>query len=224
MTSPHPPHIAVVGAGAFGGWTALWLRRRGCRVTLLDSWGPGNSRASSGGESRVIRAIYGPDRVYVDWVVRSFEIWEESEARWNVRLYHPTGTLWMCGGPDDYVRSALPLLQEAGLPAAELDLAEARRRFPQIDFAGITSTFFEERSGWLAARRACRAVAAALVAEGGEVRTAAVRPGPLRGGRMERLELSDGTSLAADAYVFAAGPWLPGLFPELLGDPRLTNK
>ncbi len=218
MTSPHPPHIAVVGAGAFGGWTALWLRRRGCRVTLLDSWGPGNSRASSGGESRVIRAIYGPDRVYVDWVVRSFEIWEESEARWNVRLYHPTGTLWMCGGPDDYVRSALPLLQEAGLPAAELDLAEARRRFPQIDFAGITSTFFEERSGWLAARRACRAVAAALVAEGGEVRTAAVRPGPLRGGRMERLELSDGTSLAADAYVFAAGPWLPGLFPELLGD------
>jgi glycine/D-amino acid oxidase-like deaminating enzyme len=213
-----PVHVAVVGAGAFGGWTALWLRRRGCRVTLLDAWGPGNSRASSGGESRVIRAIYGPDRVYVDWVARAFEIWEESEARWNVRLYHPTGTLWMCGGPDDYVRAALPHLEAVGLRAPELGLSEARRRFPQIDFTEITSVFLEERSGWLAARRACRAVAAALEEEGGEIRLAAVRPGAVRGGSMDGLALSDGSSLEADAYVFAAGPWLPGLFPDLLGN------
>ncbi|HKH47192.1 MAG TPA: FAD-dependent oxidoreductase [Thermoanaerobaculia bacterium] len=218
MTSARSLHVAVVGAGAFGGWTALWLRRRGCRVTLLDAWGPGNSRSSSGGESRVIRGIYGPDQVYVDWVVRAFEIWEESEARWNVRLYHPTGTLWMFGGPDDYARTSLPYLQAAGLPAAELDLAEARRRFPQIDFTGITSAFFEERAGWLAARRACRAVAGAFIEEGGELRETAVRPGPVRGERMERLELADGTTLEADVYAFAAGPWLPSLFPDLLGN------
>jgi len=213
-----PLHVAVVGAGAFGGWTALWLRRRGCRVTLLDTWGPGNSRSSSGGESRVIRGLYGPDRLYVDWVVRSFEIWEESQARWGTPLYHPTGTLWMFGGPDDYARAGLPHLQAAGLPASELDLGEARRRYPQVDFTGITSAFFEERSGWLAARRACRAVAAALVRKGGTVREVAVRPGPVHDGRMERLELSDGTSLQADAYVFAAGPWLRDLFPRLLGE------
>jgi glycine/D-amino acid oxidase-like deaminating enzyme len=217
MNSPSL-HVAVVGAGAFGGWTALWLRRRGCRVTLLDAWGPGHSRSSSGGESRVIRGMYGPDQVYIDWVVRSFEIWAASEEQWNVRLYHPTGALWMFDGPDDYARTSLPLLQAAGLPASELDVAEARRRYPQIDFVGIGSVFFEERAGWLAARRACRAVASAVGREGGEVREAAVRPGPLRGGRMERLELSDGSFLEADAYVFAAGPWLPGLFPELLGN------
>src|SRR5436190_10503853 len=55
------PHVAVVGAGAFGGWSALYLLRKGARVTLLDAWGPGNSRASSGGETRVIRATYGRD-------------------------------------------------------------------------------------------------------------------------------------------------------------------
>src|SRR5580704_18527791 len=48
-------HVCVIGAGAFGGWTALHLLRRGAWVTLLDAWGPGNSRASSGGETRVIR-------------------------------------------------------------------------------------------------------------------------------------------------------------------------
>jgi hypothetical protein len=54
------PSVIVVGAGAFGGWTALSLVQRGARVTLLDAWGPGNSRASSGGETRTIRATYGP--------------------------------------------------------------------------------------------------------------------------------------------------------------------
>jgi glycine/D-amino acid oxidase-like deaminating enzyme len=218
MSTPRSLHVAVVGAGAFGGWTALHLLRRGCRVTLLDAWGPGNSRSSSGGESRVIRGVYGPDRIYIDWVVRSFQIWEESQARWSASLYHPTGTLWMFGGPDDYARTAVPHLEAAGLPIAELDMAEARRRFPQIDFAGITSAFFEERSGWLAARRACRTVAAAFVQEGGDLRQTAVRPGAFHGDRMERLELADGSSLEADAYVFAAGAWLPGLFPDLLGD------
>lgn len=217
MSTPSPS-IAVVGAGAFGGWTALHLLRRGCRVTLLDAWGPGHSRSSSGGESRVIRGVYGPDRVYIDWVVRSFAIWEESQARWNVPLYHPTGTLWMFGGPDDYARTAVPHLEAAGLPIAEIGLAEARRRFPQVDFAGITSVFFEERSGWLAARRACRTVAAALVQEGGELLQVEVRPGAIHSGRMECLELSDGSALEADAYVFAAGAWLPGLFPDLLGE------
>src|SRR5438309_5614872 len=47
-TSQRGLHIAVVGAGAFGGLTALFLLRRGARVTLVDSWGPGNSRSSSG--------------------------------------------------------------------------------------------------------------------------------------------------------------------------------
>src|SRR3981081_3779635 len=54
------PSVVVVGAGALGGWSALQLAQRGAKVTLLDAWGPGNSRASSGGETRTIRATYGP--------------------------------------------------------------------------------------------------------------------------------------------------------------------
>src|SRR5207249_417507 len=77
MPKPKQPHIVVVGAGAFGGWTALFLRRQGARVTLLDAWGPGNSRASSGGETRVIRATYGPRAVYTRMAARALTLWKE---------------------------------------------------------------------------------------------------------------------------------------------------
>ena len=47
FVQPHgaAEHIAVIGAGAFGGWTALHLRRAGHRVTRVDAYGAGNSRA-----------------------------------------------------------------------------------------------------------------------------------------------------------------------------------
>lgn len=194
------PHVAVVGAGAFGSWTALRLRERGCRVTLVDAWGPGNARASSGGETRIFRGVYGADRIYVQWVARSLKAWREAGRD----LYRQTGVLWLCS-EDAYVRASLPLLEEAGLTAAEIGLDEARRRFPQISFEGITSVFFEETAGYLMARRACRVVA-------GEILQMEVRPGTIRGGRMEIA------GLEADAYVFACGPWLPTLFPEAVGD------
>lgn len=214
---PPLPHVAVVGAGAFGGWTALRLRERGCRVTLVDAWGPGNSRASSGGETRVLRAVYGPDRLYVQWAARSLEAWLDAERRWGVRLYHPAGVLWMCDDDEGYVRASIPLLADEGLSVSEIGLDEARRRFPQIDFAGLRSVFFEETAGYLMARRACRAVAEAVARAGGEVRQAAILPGNPQEGR---YRLSEGTVLAADAWVFACGPWLPELFPEDVG-PRV---
>src|SRR5436190_1396943 len=119
------PHIAIIGAGAFGGWTALELCRRGARVTLLDAWGAGNSRSSSGDETRIIRGVYGPDKVYVDWVARAYALWREAEARWSVPLLRRTGCLWMCGDDDAYVRTGLPLLAQAGLSIVELSLAES---------------------------------------------------------------------------------------------------
>ena len=73
-------HVVVVGAGAFGGWTALHLLRAGARVTLLDSWGPGNGRSSSGGETRAIRGVYGGDHAYVAWTAKSLGMWRDFEA------------------------------------------------------------------------------------------------------------------------------------------------
>ena len=215
------PHVAVVGAGAFGGWTALHLLRRGARVTLLDAWGPGNSRSSSGGETRILRGVYGKDRIYVEWTARALAQWRQAGERWGVPLFHRTGGLWMAGEDDAYARESLPFLADAGLRIAEISLAAARERFPQVDFAGIRTVFYEDEAGYLLARRACRAVAKAVAAEGGEVRIEAASPGPLREGRMAALELADGSTLRADGYLFACGPWLGRLFPAEIGERLL---
>ena len=51
VRSGQVPDVVVVGAGNFGMWTALNLQRMGAKVTLIDQYGPGNSRSASGGET-----------------------------------------------------------------------------------------------------------------------------------------------------------------------------
>ncbi|HUE87253.1 MAG TPA: FAD-dependent oxidoreductase [Vicinamibacterales bacterium] len=208
--------VLVVGAGAFGGWTALYLLRTGARVTLVDAWGPGNSRASSGGETRLIRATYGPDRPYVALVARALQLWGEHERQWERRLIYPIGALWMVGDDDKYERASVPLVREAGLPIEELGTPALVKRYPQIDFDGVRWALFEPKAGYLMARLACEAVLDRFLAEGGEYRQALVTV-EQRGGEVQGVREPNGQLLTADTYVFAAGPWLKVLIPNVFG-------
>ncbi len=212
------PRVVVVGAGAFGGWTALHLLRRGARVTLVDAWGPGNARASSGGETRIIRASYGPDRIYVQLVARALQLWRENEQRWHRQLYHRIGCLRMATVGDAYEEASAPTLRAAGVAFETLQPAELARRFPQINFDGVAWALLESDAGYLTARRACEAVLEGYQAEGGDYRALHALPAPISAGRMDGLRLSDGTTLEADQYVFACGPWLGEMFPDVIGE------
>jgi len=208
--------VAVIGAGAFGGWTALYLRRGGAEVTLIDAWGPGNSRASSGGETRVIRTIYGATRQYVEMAARALTLWAEWDRTAREQFYRRTGVLWMTGADDSYVRGSLPVMRELGLKYDELTPDAAAKRWPQISFDGIRQVYFEHEGGYLLARHACDAVARELVRIGGIYRQAAVASVRADGANAD-VQLSDGGRLEADRYVFACGPWLGQLFPDVIG-------
>jgi glycine/D-amino acid oxidase-like deaminating enzyme len=211
------PHIAVIGAGAFGGWTALHLLERGARVTLLDAWGPGNSRASSGGETRIMRGTYGPDQPYTELAARALKLWTKYERRWRKQFLHRTGVLWMVSSRDDaYERGSLDVLHEAGIKFRELSIAEMKKRWPQINFADVHWGIFEPECGYLDARAGCQRVVDAFVAGGGTYRQVAVSGKGLEDAPLRHLTLSDGSRLKADRYVFACGPWLGRLFPETL--------
>src|ERR1700704_6647123 len=122
------PQIAVVGAGAFGGWTALHLLERGARVTLLDAWGPGNSRASSGGETRIMRGTYGPEQPYSETAACALRLWQKYERRWNRQFLHRTGVLWMASSGDDaFERGSLGPLREAGIKFQELSVPQMKK-------------------------------------------------------------------------------------------------
>jgi monomeric sarcosine oxidase len=219
------PHIVVIGAGAFGGWTALYLLRRGARVTLLDAWGPGNSRSSSGGETRIIRGTYGPGQPYTKMAARAMQLWKEHEERWDRRFFHRTGVLWMATSSDDqFERSSLPMLREADIAYEELSGREVGRRWPQINVEDVRWAIHEPDSGLLMARVACQVVMEGFVAEGGEYKQASVLPRDLENGIRDGLTLSDGSKLVADQYVFACGPWLGKLFPETIGNQVRPTK
>ncbi|MGA2002532.1 MAG: FAD-dependent oxidoreductase [Terriglobales bacterium] len=230
------PHIAVMGAGAFGGWTALYLLRGGARVTLVDAWGPGNSRASSGGETRVIRGAYGPDQPYTKLAARAMALWREHEAQWKRKFFFSTGVLWMAEGSGEFERGSLPMLKDAGIPFEQLSTGEMARRWPQISFVNIEWGIYEPQSGYLLARASTQAVVEQFIAEGGEYRQAALAAeslldgnrlesgGWIESGNRNPLPLSDGSMLVADRYAFACGPWLGKLFPQTVGPHFVSTK
>jgi glycine/D-amino acid oxidase-like deaminating enzyme len=215
-------HVAVIGAGAFGGWAAFYLSRSGARVTLLDAWGPGNSRASSGGETRVIRGTYGPDQPYTKLALRALELWKEHERQWNRRFFFPIGVLWMAERDDAFERRSLPLLKDAGIPFEELSAKDLSRSWPQINFQDIEWGIYEPQSGYLLARASAQAIVEAFVDDGGEYRQVPVAIDGLDSGEWKSLQLSDGSQLTADRYVFACGPWLGKMFPKTVG-PHLAS-
>jgi monomeric sarcosine oxidase len=218
----HRVDVAVVGAGVFGAWTAWHLRRRGLEVALVEAHGPGHSRASSGGETRVIRMGYGSHEIYTRWSVRSLELWKELAARAHDRLFHETGVLWMARESDPLSVSTAETLQRVGVPHERLDRAELQRRWPQIDFGPIPWALYEPGSGILMARRAVQRVVADAIAAGVTYVRAAVAP-PADRERLEAIDAS-GTRIAADTFVFACGPWLPRLFPDALGGRIFTTR
>ncbi len=203
--------IAVIGAGVFGAWTAMRLRRAGCSVALYDAHGSGHSRASSGGESRVIRMGYGPDELYTRWSIQSLIEWKDLFRQTGQSLFHQTGVLWIASEVDPYVEATRQALRNQGVPHQVLAGDELRRQYSQIRFDEPAWAMLEPDSGMVLAGRAVQVLTAEAQRLGVDYRT-------------EGLAVNDsevvtrtGERIAAGIFVFACGPWLPKVFPELLG-------
>ena len=243
--------VAVVGAGVFGAWTSYQLSRAGAEVAVIDAYGPGNSRASSGGESRMIRMGYGPDQIYTRMAQRSLRLWQHLFDRvGRTELFQPTGILWLARPNDSYAESSLKTLEEFHVRYERLDRAGLQARYPQLELGSVTWAILEPNSGVLMARQAVQAVVAQARARGvvylqeailppeyegeegkrGTGKGKAIEVGPLRrtsssadaeqdcNSKLESLQTVSGGEIIARQFVFACGPWLPKIFPALLGE------
>ncbi|MEQ1473014.1 MAG: N-methyl-L-tryptophan oxidase [Candidatus Acidiferrum sp.] len=215
--------VVVIGAGVFGAWTAYWLRKAGMRVLLLDAYGAANSRASSGGESRIIRTAYGSDDFYSRWVLRSLPQWKSLAARSGQPIFHETGVLAFSDGTSDFVEQSLHSLERLDIEHQRLDATQLARRFPQIGVQPNDIGIFEPHSGALMARRAVQILIEEMVRDGLQYRLAAVTP-PATRGRLDSIAVTSNETFHAGTFVFACGPWLPKIFPALLGRAILPER
>jgi sarcosine oxidase len=208
--------VVVIGAGVFGAWTAWYLGRHRKQVLLVDAYGPGNARASSAGESRIIRMGYGADELYTRWSQRSLRQWKEFFAATGLRLFHETAVLWLAGEGDARLRETAQTLRRCGVSFEELSRAELERRYPQVGLDGITRGLLEPQSGVLMARRAVAAVVEDAVRSRVEYRVAHVAE-PHLPGAIGAVKTNSGEQIHAGTFVFACGAWLGKIFPDVLG-------
>jgi sarcosine oxidase len=209
--------IAVVGAGVFGAWTAYQVQCAGASVILIDQYGAGNSRASSGGETRIMRMGYGLDEIYVRSAQRSLELWQGLFKQSDQVLFHRTGVLWLARDEDAYSISTLATFKQTGVIFEKLTRAGLAQRYPQIELGPITWAILEPESGALMARQAVRAVVQQAEQIGVTYLNDAVLP-PGGKSRLEALVTVGGREIKASSFVFACGPWLPKVFPDTLGE------
>jgi monomeric sarcosine oxidase len=222
MTSPD---LVVVGAGVMGAWTALHAARGGRRVVVVDAFGVGHPRATSGDETRIIRSSHGGDAYYARWSRRARESWIELGGDTGEDLFVPAGCLWFAHREDGFEAASEATLRALGIPVERLAPADARAHWPQIADEDLAFVLHEPESGLLMARRGVMATVRALERAGGELDHERVRPGGVRGRRMVDIRSDTGRRFAADQFVFACGPWLPTLFPDVLGDlVRVTKQ
>ena len=223
--------VAVIGAGAFGGWTAYWARKLGASVVLVDAYGPGNSRSTSGDETRGVRSSYGnlappQGEQWMQWANRAIQRWKAWDDEWGrdlkMRLFVTTGDFIFRNEWENFTKTTRDLFVKNGVKHESVDVEIAKKEFPQFDLRGINACLYEAEAGVVRARRSTQCVAEVFQKLGGDVVVARAYPGPLENGRIANLILGNHETIKAQNYVFAVGPWMGKTFPGLMG-PRMRQ-
>ena len=191
------PTAAIVGAGVFGASLARHLAIEGWAVTLFEQESPGWDGSSSGGESRLVRYSHGADAWYTRSAWRARTLWREIDPT----LLAGCGLAWFAYGDEGWEADSERTLRDEGIPVERLEPEEAAKLFPSLGTADLAWVLFEPEACVVFASRAVQVLAQ-------QAREA--------GARIERRRVDPSEQLDADFVVWACGPWLPKLFPDLV--------
>jgi glycine oxidase len=220
------PTVAIIGAGAIGLAIAWRLAARGASVAVFDKGaaGAGASHAAAGMLAACCEAEPGEDALVT--------LGRASQARWPgfaAELEHasgidvglrPEGTLVLALTADDQARLGhqLEFQHQLGLPLQWISAAETRRREPHL--AGkLAGAVLSPQDTQVDNRKLTAALRVAAEAAGASINEhRAVSAIWSHAGRVRGIVLADGSEIAADIVVLAAGAWsreITGLAPEL---------
>jgi glycine/D-amino acid oxidase-like deaminating enzyme len=208
--------VVIVGAGTFGASLAWTLAGRGNEVVLIDQFEPGDVRATSGGETRLIRCAHGRDDDYAAMARRARTLWRDLERESETLLVHQTGVSWFAHDEHGWESDSLRVLRGLGIPCEHLSVEVAARQFPSFKGDDLAWVLYEPEAGVLRAQQAVQTLAKRAVARGATLLRGRARPDG------DRVILDDRV-LDGDRIVWACGGWLAGLFPGLI-ELRVTQQ
>ena len=211
--------VAIIGAGVIGLGIAWRLAARGASVAVFDQGaaGAGASNAAAGMLAACSEAEPGEEALIV--------LGRESQARWpafaaellqasgiDVEL-RQEGTLVVALTADDQARlnHQLVFQQKLGLPLQWISAAETRRREPHL--AGkLAGAVLSPEDHQVDNRKLAAALRIAAEAAGATISEhRPVEAISSSGGRVDGIILADGSKVAADVVVLAAGAWSRGI-------------
>nr|MDQ3579832.1 FAD-dependent oxidoreductase [Actinomycetota bacterium] len=212
-TSGDSPTAIVVGAGIFGASIAHALTQRGWAVQIIECYVPGHVRSSSHDLSRLLRLSHGdedlPDNWYTRSALRSRELWLEIGLDEGVELFVPSGAMWAARSDAGFESRSEQDLAALQIPTHRLDPAEAAQFFPDVRDDDLAFLLYEPLAGVLRATTCVQTLISRALRSGAVLRTGRARPGPAG-------PLLDAEQLGADRVIWACGPWLATMFPDLV--------
>ncbi len=209
-------HIVIVGGGVIGSAIACFTLQdpvfRG-RVTVIER-DPGYARASSALSASSIRQQFSTainielGQFGIEFLRRAGEHLAVDGERPEIGLVEPGYLYLATAGGAPVLERNHALQRTLGVDVALLDVPALRARFPWLSTEGLAlgslglsgEGWFDGYSLMQAFRRKARALGVRYLA--GEACGFATA-----GGRIAAVQLADGSTLAADLFVNAAGPW-----------------
>jgi glycine/D-amino acid oxidase-like deaminating enzyme len=209
--------VVIVGGGTFGASLAWWLAGAGDEVVLVDQFAPGDVRATSGGETRLIRSSHGADADYARMARRARTLWRELEGESGETLLLETGVVWFAHGETGWEASSYDVLRDLGIPVEREAIEDTAARFPSFTGDDLQWSLFEPEAGALRAQKAVQTLVRTAKARGAELIRARARP------QGASVALDDGRVLEGELVVWSCGGWLAGLFGGLV-DVTVTRQ
>lgn len=198
------PSAVVVGAGVFGAALARQLAREHWEVTLVEQETPGWDGSASGGESRLLRFSHGGEAWYTRSARRSRELWRAMDPGVLVDC----GVAWFAYRDDGWEADSERLLRSEGIAVERLEPGEAARLFPSLAVDDLAWVLFEPEAGVLRADRAVKVLVSDALGAGARLVRGRATPAG------DAVEVG-ASLLEGDRVVWAGGPWLSKLFPDL---------
>jgi sarcosine oxidase subunit beta len=222
--------IVIVGAGIMGLQIAHQISRRDPRSIVILDKAPNVGEGSTGASCAILRQRYTyPEQIMVARDgLKAHANWAAYTGLAEPRaVFSKSGILWMLGEERPQLEPLLGTMMGLGIEASIIDGATVNEQFPALSLCGaefdltgeiehecrdLDAFLYEADSGFFDPVSACQDLLEVARSRGVDVRfNTAVTDVRTSGGRVEGVDLSDGTSIDAPVVVNAAGPWGPRL-------------